>query len=143
MKSALVIFIVGLMIGAAALATFNGVMHMTSTDEFCGSSCHEMSTPLASLQQMALKNPLHPHVSPAKLHALALGSNVAITNNKNIIIARLVQSFIFPCFDNEVLLKQQKTFYEKKRVMTVQKFGEIPSWLCVKSDTSVQLWKRW
>ena len=51
MKSALVIFIGGLMIGAAALATFDGVMYLTSTDEFCGSSCHEMSVPLATLQQ--------------------------------------------------------------------------------------------
>ncbi len=53
MKSALVIFIAGLMIGAAALATFDGVMHLTSTDEFCGRSCHEMSVPLATLQQTA------------------------------------------------------------------------------------------
>ena len=53
MKSAIVVFVCGLMIGAAALATFNGAMHMTSTDEFCGSSCHEMSAPLQSLQQTA------------------------------------------------------------------------------------------
>ena len=53
MKSAIVVFIGGLVIGAAALATFNGVMYMTSTEEFCGSSCHEMSAPLASLQQTA------------------------------------------------------------------------------------------
>jgi cytochrome c-type protein NapC len=53
MKSAIVIFIGGLMIGAAALATFNGVMYMTSTEKFCGSSCHEMKTPLESLQRTA------------------------------------------------------------------------------------------
>ena len=47
MKSAIVIFIGGLMIGAAALVTFDGLMYLTSTDKFCGGSCHEMSTPLA------------------------------------------------------------------------------------------------
>ena len=53
MKSVIVVFIGGLMIGAAALAAFNGVMYATSTEEFCGSSCHEMNIPLASLQQTA------------------------------------------------------------------------------------------
>jgi cytochrome c-type protein NapC len=54
MKSVVVIFIAGLLLGVAAPATFNGVMHYTSTDDFCGSSCHEMTSgPLQSLQQTA------------------------------------------------------------------------------------------
>lgn len=46
-------FIVGLLLGVVALASFNGVMHATSTEEFCGAACHEMSTPLNTLQQTA------------------------------------------------------------------------------------------
>lgn len=51
MKSLIVIFVGGLMIGAAALATFNGIMHLTSTDEFCGAACHEMSIPRQALER--------------------------------------------------------------------------------------------
>jgi cytochrome c-type protein NapC len=52
-KGVIVTLILGMMIGAAALATFDGVMHATSTDQFCGSSCHEMSIPRESWQQSA------------------------------------------------------------------------------------------
>lgn len=53
MKSVIVVFIGGLMIGSAALATFNGVMHYTSTDEFCGGACHEMNIPRQALEGTA------------------------------------------------------------------------------------------
>ena len=47
------IFVAGLVLGVVAVATFDGLMYVTSTDEFCGGACHEMSVPLESLQQTA------------------------------------------------------------------------------------------
>lgn len=45
--------VAGMLLGVLTLASFNGVMHATSSEAFCGNSCHEMGTPLASLQQSA------------------------------------------------------------------------------------------
>jgi cytochrome c-type protein NapC len=59
MKSAFVTLLVGVVLGIAALATFNGVMHATSTDDFCGGACHEMGTPLQALQQTAHDSNVH------------------------------------------------------------------------------------
>ena len=53
MKATATILLLGVVLGGAALAAFDGVMYFTSTDEFCGSSCHEMSAPLGSLQETA------------------------------------------------------------------------------------------
>lgn len=53
MKKLIVTVILGMVIGAAALAAFDGVMHATSTDDFCGSSCHEMSIPRVSWEESA------------------------------------------------------------------------------------------
>jgi cytochrome c-type protein NapC len=53
MKSVFTTALVGLVLGVIALATFNGVMHATSTDEFCGGACHEMDAPLQGVQQTA------------------------------------------------------------------------------------------
>lgn len=44
---------VAFVLGAVAVMTFEGVMHATSTDEFCGAACHEMDTPLQGLMQTA------------------------------------------------------------------------------------------
>lgn len=53
MKAGITTLLIGLVLGVAALATFNGVMHVTSTDDFCGVACHEMSAPLQALQGTA------------------------------------------------------------------------------------------
>lgn len=53
MKSAVTLLALGLVAGIAAVLTFDGVMSATSTEKFCSSSCHEMQTPFASLQQSA------------------------------------------------------------------------------------------
>ena len=53
MKAGIVTLLIGAALGVAAILAFDGVMYVTSTDEFCGSSCHEMTTPLSSLQQTA------------------------------------------------------------------------------------------
>ena len=53
MKAGFTTLIIGVVLGVAALAAFDGVMYATSTDEFCGTSCHEMGTPLNALQQTA------------------------------------------------------------------------------------------
>ena len=53
MRAGVVTLIVGVALGVAAVASFEGVMHATSTEDFCGSSCHEMEAPLQSLQQTA------------------------------------------------------------------------------------------
>ena len=53
MKAGMTTLVIGVVLGVAALAAFDGVMYATSTDEFCGTSCHEMSTPLNALQQTA------------------------------------------------------------------------------------------
>lgn len=50
MKGLVITLIAGLVLGVVAVAAFDGVMHYTSTDEFCGQSCHEMSVPLSSFQ---------------------------------------------------------------------------------------------
>jgi cytochrome c-type protein NapC len=42
--------VAGMLLGVLTLASFNGVMHATSSEAFCGNSCHEMGTPLASLE---------------------------------------------------------------------------------------------
>ncbi len=51
MKVVVISVIAGVVLGVAALATYSGVMHATSTDAFCGTSCHEMQAPLAALQE--------------------------------------------------------------------------------------------
>ena len=53
MKAGITTLGIGIVLGVAALATFDGVMHATSTEDFCGSSCQEMSTPLQALRQTA------------------------------------------------------------------------------------------
>ena len=53
MKAGIVLVLAGILVGVVALASFNGVMHATSTDEFCGGACHEMQIPLAALQTTA------------------------------------------------------------------------------------------
>jgi len=45
--------VAGMVIGVVGWLTFDGVVHATSTDEFCGTSCHEMGQPRESLQQSA------------------------------------------------------------------------------------------
>ena len=40
MKAGITTLIIGIVLGVAALATFDGVMHATSTEDFCCSSCH-------------------------------------------------------------------------------------------------------
>ena len=52
-RAAIVTVVVGMVLGVVAVASFNGVMHATSTEDFCGTSCHEMATPLSTLQQSA------------------------------------------------------------------------------------------
>ena len=51
MKLALGSVAVGVVLTLLGVGTFQGAMHYTSTDAFCGESCHEMSIPAASLQQ--------------------------------------------------------------------------------------------
>jgi cytochrome c-type protein NapC len=53
MKAALLTGLIGAALAVAALATFEGVMHYTSTEAFCAESCHEMSQPSQSLQTTA------------------------------------------------------------------------------------------
>lgn len=53
MKTGLMILLAGVLLGVVALASFNWTMQVTSTEEFCGGSCHEMETPLAALQTTA------------------------------------------------------------------------------------------
>ena len=53
MKVGIFTIVVAMLLGAAALASFNGIMAFTSTDDFCGGSCHEMEQPLQALQQTA------------------------------------------------------------------------------------------
>ena len=50
-RAGIATFVAGLVLGVLALASFNGVMHATSTDKFCGAACHSMSIPLNALQQ--------------------------------------------------------------------------------------------
>ena len=52
-RAGIAVFVLGLGLGVVALASFNGVMHATGTEAFCGGSCHEMGTPLNALQQTA------------------------------------------------------------------------------------------
>ena len=59
MKAGIISLLLGLVLGVAALAAFNGVMHVTSTEKFCGVSCHEMGAPLAALQGTAHYNNSH------------------------------------------------------------------------------------
>ena len=53
MNTGTTIFVLGLVVGVGALAAFDGVMHATSTDAFCGGTCHEMDAPLSALRQTA------------------------------------------------------------------------------------------
>jgi cytochrome c-type protein NapC len=53
MKAGIFTFVTAMLLGAVALASFNGIMAFTSTDDFCGGSCHEMEQPLQALQQTA------------------------------------------------------------------------------------------
>lgn len=53
MKAGIVTLLLGGVLGVVAILAFDGVMHVTSTDEFCGSACHEMVTPRSALQQTA------------------------------------------------------------------------------------------
>ena len=53
MKAWLFTVIVAMLLGATALAGFNGIMSYTSTEEFCGAACHEMEQPLQALQGTA------------------------------------------------------------------------------------------
>ena len=59
MKKLLLTLIPGMVIGVAAFATFDGVMHYTSSEEFCGQSCHEMETPRKALEQTAHSSNSH------------------------------------------------------------------------------------
>ena len=59
MKGGLIILVAGLVLGVAAYAAFDGVMYYTSTDDFCGNSCHEMETPRNALHQTAHHNNAH------------------------------------------------------------------------------------
>ena len=51
MRAGLLTLVIGLLLGVTAVLGFEGVMHATSTDSFCGGACHEMATPLQALQQ--------------------------------------------------------------------------------------------
>ena len=51
MKAGIPTLVIGLLLGVSAVLGFEGVMHATSTDSFCGGACHEMATPLHALQQ--------------------------------------------------------------------------------------------
>jgi cytochrome c-type protein NapC len=53
MKAGITTLLIGVILGVVALASFDWVMHATSTDEFCGGACHEMNIPRNSLQQTA------------------------------------------------------------------------------------------
>jgi len=53
MKAGLLTLIIGMLVGVAAMAVFDGFMSYTSTDDFCGTSCHEMEQPLGALQGTA------------------------------------------------------------------------------------------
>ncbi len=59
MRAGLVTLVAGLVLGVAAYAAYDGVMHFTSTDEFCGSSCHEMEAPRTALEQTAHHSNAH------------------------------------------------------------------------------------
>ena len=50
MKAGLASLAVGMLLGAGALLAFDAVMIATSTESFCGSSCHEMTIPYETLQ---------------------------------------------------------------------------------------------
>jgi cytochrome c-type protein NapC len=53
LKGKMIVLGAGIVVGIFALASFDMVMHETSTDEFCSTSCHEMEIPLKGLQQTA------------------------------------------------------------------------------------------
>jgi cytochrome c-type protein NapC len=53
MKAGITTLLVGLVLGVIAVLAFDGVMYATSTEHFCGSSCHEMDGPYQSLQGTA------------------------------------------------------------------------------------------
>ena len=51
MKLAVGAVAAGVLIGVVGMVDFEATMHFTSTDAFCGESCHEMSIPTAALQR--------------------------------------------------------------------------------------------
>ena len=51
MKLALGAITAGIVIGVVGMIGFEATMHYTSTDAFCGESCHEMSIPTAALHE--------------------------------------------------------------------------------------------
>ncbi len=53
MKLALGAITAGIVIGVVGMIGFEATMHYTSTDAFCGESCHEMAIPRDSWQQSA------------------------------------------------------------------------------------------
>lgn len=53
MKAGLATLAVGLVLGVVAVLSFDTVMHVTSTESFCGESCHEMQIPRNALQGTA------------------------------------------------------------------------------------------
>lgn len=59
MKAGITTLLLGMVLGLAALAAFDGVMYATSTEAFCGGSCHEMDAPLRALQETAHYNNSH------------------------------------------------------------------------------------
>ncbi len=59
MKSVAVVLVAGILIGVLGVAAYDGVMYYTSTDEFCGVACHEMSVPRESLATTAHFNNVH------------------------------------------------------------------------------------
>ncbi len=52
MKKVIWLVLCGALLGVVGLITFDGVIHATSTDEFC-TSCHEMDKPYQNLQYTA------------------------------------------------------------------------------------------
>jgi cytochrome c-type protein NapC len=49
-RSVLSLVIIGMVLGAVALLTFDATLHATSTEAFC-TSCHDMDSPYAQYQQ--------------------------------------------------------------------------------------------
>lgn len=52
-KAGITLLVTGFALGVVAVLGFDGLMHATSTDEFCGAACHEMDSPRQALSQTA------------------------------------------------------------------------------------------